>query len=139
MDPVAAGLAATLVSAEDIARLEAAAAECEQLRGDPDAFTAASIGFHELVIECSRNRVLLAQFRAMRSVLQPLVRPKTTDDVMRRLTRSNKALLRALADHDAVEAARLMRERVSAIRISLLGAITAHPHEGATMAAAAKG
>ena len=122
IDPTAAGLAATLVTPEDIVRLEAAADLCNQNRTDPDAFTAASISFHELVIECSRNRVLLAQFRALRSVLQPLVRPNTNEDVMRRLTRSNKALLSALASGNADEASRLMRDRVVAVRASLLGA-----------------
>lgn len=80
------------------------------------------MNFHELVIECSQNRVLLAQFRALRSVLQPLVTPNTTEDVVRRMTRSNKALLKALAGGNAEEAARLMRERVSAVRASVLGA-----------------
>lgn len=122
IDPVAAGLAATLATPEDIVRLEAAAELCQQSRTDPDAFTAASMNFHELVIECSQNRVLLAQFRALRSVLQPLVTPNTTEDVVRRMTRSNKALLKALAGGNAEEAARLMRERVSAVRASVLGA-----------------
>lgn len=133
IDPVAAGLAATLASPDDITRLREAAAECQRHLDDPDAFTAASINFHELVIECSRNRVLLAQFRALRSVLQPLVRPKTTTKIMSRLTRSNDALLNALSDHDATEAANLMRERVSAVRVSVLNETITDIHERATI------
>ncbi|MBC7434554.1 MAG: FadR family transcriptional regulator [Bdellovibrionales bacterium] len=112
----AAELAAVRASAQNLQDMQEALAECKSAKGDMHAFTAASIRFHELVVVASCNRVLLAQFRALRFVLQPLLEPNTTDVVARRVIRSHTTLLRAISGGNAAEAGEVMRKRISQVR-----------------------
>jgi GntR family transcriptional repressor for pyruvate dehydrogenase complex len=121
MSVVAAELAAKHASDADIERMRLAARATEDVRSDPQAFTVASLGFHEAVVEASQNRVLMAQFRALESVLGPLLVANTNSAVTRRLIQSNAALLDAIVAHDVEAAGRLMRERVAGIRTKVLG------------------
>jgi len=116
----AAELAAVRASPENLNEMQAALAACEAAKSDMQAFTAASIRFHELVVEASRNRVLLAQFRALRFVLQPLLEPNTTDEVARRVMRSHATLLRAIAEGDADKAGEVMRRRIAEVRAKVV-------------------
>jgi DNA-binding FadR family transcriptional regulator len=112
----AAELAAVRASAQNLSDMQLALADCKAAAADMHAFTSASIRFHELVVVASHNRVLLAQFRALRFVLQPLLEPNTTDVVARRVIRSHATLLRAITAGDAATAGEVMRKRISAVR-----------------------
>jgi GntR family transcriptional regulator, transcriptional repressor for pyruvate dehydrogenase complex len=112
----AAELAAVHASPDNLEEMQLALAACEAAKADMQAFTAASIRFHELVVAASRNRVLLAQFRALRFVLQPLLEPNTTDEVARRVIRSHTTLLAAISAGDADKAGDVMRRRIAEVR-----------------------
>lgn len=116
----AAQLAAARASAQNLEQMHVALAACEAARADLQAFTATSMRFHELVVEASHNRVLLAQFRGLRFVLHPLLEPYTTDEVARRVIRSHATLLRAIAAGDADKAGDVMRQRIAQVRSKVI-------------------
>lgn len=123
---VAAELAAGRSSAEDLDRMRLAARASEDAGNDPEAFTTASLSFHESIVDASHNRVLVTQFRALESsVLRPMLVANTNAAIIKRLVKSNAALLRAITAGDATWAGRLMRERVLGIRTKVLGAVDA--------------
>ncbi len=124
MSVVAAELAAAHATADDVERLRTAARAAELAVDDPLAFTTASLLFHEAVVQASQNRVLVAQFRALESVLRPLLVANTTAVVSRRLLKSNAALIKAITAGDVGNAGQLMRERVAGIRSKVLGPST---------------
>ncbi len=118
---VAAELAATRATEIDHRRLEEAARAAEDAVQSKRNFTDASLKFHLYIIEASQNRMLVAQFRAMQSVLEPMLTANTTEVTVRRVLRSNAELLKALMSRDGQSAGRLMRERVEGIKTFLLG------------------
>ena len=122
IEMVATELAANCASPVHIDRMREGLAACEKTVSDPDAFTAASMRFHELVVEASGNRVLLAQFRGLSHVLHPLLAPYTTKEVMARVIKSSSALMCAIAAGDAETARSVMRERIERVRAKVLGA-----------------
>lgn len=124
MSVVAAELAAGRAAEEDVERMRLAARATEDAGDDPQAFTKSSLRFHESVVEASQNRVLVAQFRALETVLGPLLVANTNPAVVRRVIKSNTALLKAIVARDTDAAGRLMRERVAAIRSKLLGVVS---------------
>ena len=112
----AAELAAVRASPQNLVQMQLALAACEAAKADLQAFTATSIRFHELVVEASHNRVLLAQFRALRFVLHPLLEPNTTEEVAKRVVRAHTTLLRAISSGDAEKAGEVMRRRITEVR-----------------------
>lgn len=130
----AAELAAVRASPQNLAAMQLALAECEAARADLQAFTATSIRFHELVVEASHNRVLLAQFRALRFVLHPLLEPNTTEEVAQRVTRSHSTLLRAISAGDAEKAGDVMKQRIAEVRSKVVsGKAAAARNDGASI------
>jgi GntR family transcriptional regulator, transcriptional repressor for pyruvate dehydrogenase complex len=117
----AAELAAHRASPENLAAMQLALTACEAARADLQGFTASSIEFHELVVVASQNRVLLAQFRALRFVLQPLLEPNTTEEVAARVVRSHATLLQAISARDAEKAGAVMRQRIIEVRSKVFG------------------
>jgi DNA-binding FadR family transcriptional regulator len=117
----AAELAAARATPDQLAALRQALADCEAAARDLPGFTAMSIRFHEQVVQASCNRVLLAQFRALRFVLQPLLEPNTTGEVAKRVIRSHSTLLRAIEAGDAAEASAVMRQRITEVRARVSG------------------
>jgi len=116
IEVTAAGLAATHTTMEDIARLKN---EIEAMQRDvdaPDAFTRASLGFHESVVGASKNRVLIAQFKALRYVLTPLYARQTTREIAMRALASHRALVACIEARDPDAARDLMRRRLQVIR-----------------------
>ena len=125
IESIAAELAASRASASDVEQLKLALVACEAARGDKQAFTAASMRFHEVLVEISQNRVLLAQFRALRLVLQPLLEPNSTEEVARKVIRSHSVLVRAITEGDAGTAGTVMRQRIADVRLQVFGKATA--------------
>lgn len=126
----AAALAAGRATPQDAESMRAAAHETEQAASDPHAFTAASMRFRECIVKASKNRILIAQYRAFGSVLGPLLEANTTAAATRKVIRSNAALLKAITAGDVSTAVELMRERESGIQTRILGATA--PHEQST-------
>ena len=131
---VAAELAATRATEIDRRRLEEAARAAEDAVQSKRNFTDASLKFHLYIIEASQNRMLVAQFRAMQSVLEPMLTANTTEVTVRRVLRSNAELLKALTSRDGQLAGRLMRERVEGIKTFLLGSSIPAGHSNSSAA-----
>lgn len=119
----AAELAADRATPDNLQELQAALAACKAASTDLHAFTATSIQFHELVVKASQNRVLLAQFRALRFVLQPLLEPNTTQEVAQRVVQSHATLLQAITARDAELAGKVMRQRIAHVRAQVFGKV----------------
>jgi DNA-binding FadR family transcriptional regulator len=113
-------LAAQRANNQDILEIKNALKACEIVASDADKFSDASLNFQESLVRASANRVLLAQFRALRVVLDPILKPNTTATTIRRLIKSNRALLVAVENKDVETAARLMRERVESVKTTIL-------------------
>lgn len=125
IEVTSAELAAQNATGEDLGKLSAILAELDKLRDDPLAFTDASLRFHEAIVESSHNRVLLAQFRALRFVLQPLLAPNTTHAIAARVIRSHKSVLNAIEARDGAKAREIMQQRVKVIRSRVLSGTAA--------------
>jgi GntR family transcriptional repressor for pyruvate dehydrogenase complex len=125
IEVTSAELAAQNATEEDLKKLSGILGELDKLRDDPLAFTDASLRFHEAIVESSHNRVLLAQFRALRFVLQPLLAPNTTHAIAARVIRSHKSVLNAIEARDGVKAREIMQQRVKVIRSRVLSGTAA--------------
>jgi DNA-binding FadR family transcriptional regulator len=79
-------------------------------------FTDLSLRFHETVVAASHNRAMIAQFKALRFVLEPLYARRLTDEVAARVIASNTALLAKIEARDADGARALMQRRLQIIR-----------------------
>jgi DNA-binding FadR family transcriptional regulator len=91
-------------------------------------FTELSLRFHETVVAASHNRAMIAQFKALRFVLEPLYARRLTDDVAARVIASNAALLARIEARDAEGARALMQRRLQIIRARQLSAASAEDH-----------
>lgn len=116
VEVTAAGLAARNATEQDIAGLKA---ELEAMARDvdaPDAFTRASLDFHASVVAASYNRVLIAQFKALRHVLVPLYARRTTPAVASRALASHRALVACLEARDPDASRDLLHRRLQVVR-----------------------
>jgi GntR family transcriptional regulator, transcriptional repressor for pyruvate dehydrogenase complex len=122
IEVTSAGLAAKRASADDLARLRALVAEVQTLgqaglrRREEFKFTAASMRFHEALVEAAHSRALIAQFKALRFVLEPVYVSTTSERVVARVIASHKALLACIETGDADGARAHMQRRLEAIR-----------------------
>jgi GntR family transcriptional repressor for pyruvate dehydrogenase complex len=116
IEVMAAGLAAANATAADITRLKAEVDAIERYVDAPDEFTLASLGFHASVVAASYNRVLVAQFKALRHVLTPIYARGTTPSVAQRAIASHRALVACIEARDADAARDLMHRRLQFVR-----------------------
>jgi GntR family transcriptional regulator, transcriptional repressor for pyruvate dehydrogenase complex len=122
IEVTAAGLAARNATDADIAGLRAEIAAMEREVDASDAFTQASLGFHESIVAASRNRVLIAQFKALRHILTPLYSRRTTTAIALRALASHRALVACIEARDPDAARDLMRRRLETVRAGHLAA-----------------
>ncbi len=120
IEEMAAKLAAERREEADLARLNAVLAELSSLKSELNRFADASMRFHEGIVLASHSRILLAQFRALSIVLEPVLRPHLTPSSAVRIIRHHKMLLAAIEAGDGQEAARIMRERLTYQRTKTL-------------------
>jgi GntR family transcriptional regulator, transcriptional repressor for pyruvate dehydrogenase complex len=120
IEVMAAGLAATHATEDDIVRLKAEVDAMNRLLKQPDEFTRASLEFHASVVTVSRNRVLMAQFRALRYVLIPLYARGTTPLVARRAVASHRALVACIEARDPDAARNLLYRRLQLVKSNQL-------------------
>jgi DNA-binding FadR family transcriptional regulator len=120
IEVMAAGLAATNATEEDIIRLRAEVDAMNRLLKQPDEFTQASLEFHASVVAVSRNRVLMAQFTALRYVLVPLYARGTTPLVARRAVASHRALVACIEARDPDAARNLLYRRLQLVKANQL-------------------
>lgn len=126
IEVMATELAAERADDDDLERLRDLLDELRALAQQPmtpaaaSRFTHDSMRFHEALVEASHNRALIAQFRALAIVLEPVYGRRTTDEVAKRVIASHKAVLDAVTDRDTERACALMRRRLQVVRAKQL-------------------
>lgn len=116
MESLCARLAARRMLAPEVAALERLHKACEQHlhEGDPDAYYAANVTFHEAIYEGSRNAYLARQTRHVRNRLSPYRRLQLHRKG--RLASSNNehtGIVEAIKAGDEEAAASIMRSHVT--------------------------
>lgn len=79
-------------------------------------FTTISLDFHAALVDAAHNRALSAQFKALRSILEPVYAWHTSNAVAKRVIASHKAVIESIEAGDAARACALMRRRLDTIR-----------------------
>jgi GntR family transcriptional repressor for pyruvate dehydrogenase complex len=116
IEVMAADLAARNALAPDLLRLKALLRQLERVRNHSGEFTDVAMQFHQAVIDASHNRVLVALFKALRFVLQPLYARKTTRETADRAIDAHRKLLDAIIARDPDQARMLIAKRLRHIR-----------------------
>lgn len=120
IEVLAAEKAAESLTVAHRAALRDALHGVEDARKQLDTFTDASLRFHEALVEASGNRVLVAQFKALRFVLTPLLATYTSEDIANRVIASHRRLFDAVCRGEVDLARRLMQERIQIVRTSFI-------------------
>ena len=116
VEGMAAELAATHRTTDDLTRLADALERAEAVIDDPSAFTDASLGFHLAVAEASHNRALFALLRALRYAVWPAGNQHATRDVAARVQKAHWTLYERIEARDGPGARRAMDAHLSGIR-----------------------
>jgi GntR family transcriptional regulator, transcriptional repressor for pyruvate dehydrogenase complex len=122
IEVMATELAAKRAGADDLARLRAILAELQAMaqksltQATAQRFTEVAMQFHVALVDAAHNRALSAQFKALRSVLEPIYGRRTSNAIAKRVIAADKAVLDAVAAGDAERACSLIRRRLETIR-----------------------
>jgi GntR family transcriptional regulator, transcriptional repressor for pyruvate dehydrogenase complex len=122
IEVMATELAAKRATESDFSDLRVILGELQSLSQKPLTkkaalnFTETSMRFHQALVDAAHNRVLAAQFTALRFVLEPIYARRTTDAVAKRVVASHKSVLDALVARDIERACSVMRRRLQVIR-----------------------
>ncbi len=136
IEVTSAELAAQRATEGDLEKLREHVRELQALgqsglrRSDAFKFTAASMRFHEALVEAAHNRALAAQFKALRFVLEPIYVTTITNEVAGRVIASHKSLLACIETRDADGARTHMQRRLAAIRAHHLATGLGREHTG---------
>jgi DNA-binding FadR family transcriptional regulator len=117
---MAAELAAARKSHKYDQQLLDAAHQAKISTDNAHAFTTASLDFQECIVLATENRILIAEFKALRSVLSKLLIANTNENSIRRIIKSNTELLNAISLGDVKMAGQIMRERIAGIKAFIL-------------------
>jgi GntR family galactonate operon transcriptional repressor len=112
IEPQAARLAAERATKKEIAALEEAFREMEQVLDDPEAYLAPDLRFHELILEACHNELLAQTASTMRSVFRPLFLAARTAETIGRATRLHGAIVQAIRARDGERAEDAMTELI---------------------------
>jgi GntR family transcriptional repressor for pyruvate dehydrogenase complex len=115
---VAAELAASKATPEDLAELSTLLDDADALVDAGSAFTDAAAAFHEALAHASHNWAIVTSLRALRELLRELHVRHTTPERARRVMHIHRQIYAAIAGHDAELAGQLMRSHISATRAS---------------------
>jgi GntR family transcriptional repressor for pyruvate dehydrogenase complex len=112
---VAAELAASHASSDDIERLKALLERAEQAIDDHDLFTRLSLEFHLAVADASGNRVLHYQLVSLQHVSWPSRNRTLTHAVARHVLDAHRELLGLIAGRNAAGARKAMDAHIGMI------------------------
>lgn len=116
VEVMAAKIAAEQATENDVVHLRTLLRTAEALADDPIAFTRASLDFHLGVVETSRNRALIAQFKALQHLIWGAYLPNTTQTVTKRVLKNHRKLLAAIEKRDATAARDIMTSHLEGLR-----------------------
>lgn len=117
IEVVAAGLAAEKATAEEISGLWSLVAQMEENGAASLGFVRLALEFHTAVVDASHNRVLSAQFRALKHLLLPLYAQGTTPGVVERVISANRALVACIEARDPSAARSVLGNRLQLIKL----------------------
>lgn len=125
LEPWAAGLAATRATAADLAKMRECIAQAA-VAPDVPTFEKWDGELHQTIISSAKNGLLAGLYEAINTVRhQPewmkLKERTVTDDRRAAYHRQHGEIVDALSERDPDQAAKLIREHLIAVRISLLG------------------
>ncbi len=104
IEPEAARLAAARATDEEIAQLDEVFHEMELAVGDPDAYLAPDLRFHELILEACHNELLEQMASTMRAVFRALFVAARTAETIGRATHLHGAIVEAIRARDGARA-----------------------------------
>ena len=113
---IAAELAASNATPEDLRQLDRLLEEARGLVDQPVAFAESSVAFHAAVAEASHNRVIIVTLTAIRGVIRQLHVTSTTPARTESVLGYHERILDALHRHDQGEAGRLMQHHIGITR-----------------------
>ncbi len=116
VEGLAAELAASHASPDEVRELSRLLDEAELTIADQRAFTERSLAFHLAIADASHNRALSALLKAFRHVVWPAAGSYPRPEVAERVLQAHRAILRAIETGDGVAARSLMARHVSGIR-----------------------
>ena len=116
IEVMAAELAAKRATTADLATLRSINEELQTYKTSSVQFTEKAMRFHEALIEAAHNRALAAQFKALRSVLEPIYAQRISATIVKRVVSWNKQIIDSIATADTARAGALMRRRLEIIR-----------------------
>jgi GntR family transcriptional regulator, transcriptional repressor for pyruvate dehydrogenase complex len=116
VEVVAAELAAKRATGADLVKLRSINDELQSYKTSSPRFTEKAMRFHEALIDTAHNRALSAQFKALRSVLEPIYAQRISAAVVKRVVGWNKQIIESIAAGDTARAGTLMRRRLEIIR-----------------------
>jgi GntR family transcriptional regulator, transcriptional repressor for pyruvate dehydrogenase complex len=116
IEVMAAELAAKRATTADLATLRNINEELQTYKTSSVRFTEKAMRFHEALIEAAHNRALAAQFKALRSVLEPIYAQRISATIVKRVVGWNKQIIDSIAAADTARAGALMRRRLEIIR-----------------------
>jgi DNA-binding FadR family transcriptional regulator len=122
---VAAELAATSATADDLAELGQLLDRSAELVDAGPRFTDVATAFHEAIARAAHNWAIETSLRAIREVLHEMHVQNTLPDRARRVVKIHREIYAAMLAHDAETAGARMRAHISATRASAPGARSA--------------
>jgi len=115
-EPAVARFAARSATAQDVAILGTALAECEAALPDPEQFATADVAFHFAIVQATHNTLLIALHRAVLDWLrdQRTVSIEPSGSA-RAAHRAHRRVYEAIAKHDPDAAERAMLEHLEEV------------------------
>jgi GntR family transcriptional regulator, transcriptional repressor for pyruvate dehydrogenase complex len=100
IEAIASELAAERATDEDVARLKAALADLNAAVDSPRKYASMAFDMHEQVMVMARNDALLAQFRGIRLLLEPVLVARATADYVKQSQAGHKKLVALISARD---------------------------------------
>jgi GntR family transcriptional repressor for pyruvate dehydrogenase complex len=120
IEPAIAALAAERISEEELSHLNSCLSKARGCVEDPDGFLKADLELHSIIVEASRNPLLIGIMASISS-LGPATRQRTAylEGVRDRVLRSHAEIVDAIGRHDAQASWKAMEDHISHIEEAL--------------------
>jgi GntR family transcriptional regulator, transcriptional repressor for pyruvate dehydrogenase complex len=116
IEAIASELAAERATDEDVARLKAALAGLNAVADSPRKYASMAFDMHEQVMMIARNDALLAQFRGIRLLLEPVLVARATAEYVKQSQAGHRKLVALIAARDTQGAWSHAHTRMQAAR-----------------------
>jgi GntR family transcriptional regulator, transcriptional repressor for pyruvate dehydrogenase complex len=101
LEAIASELAAERATDEDVARLKELLVVLNEAAGTPKRYASLAFDLHEQIMKITRNDALLAQFRGIRLLLEPVLVARANATYVRESQTGHRALVKLIAARDS--------------------------------------